>query len=130
MPVRSFFTMLLLFSFLCPGPLLATNVLPNEFGERVPLYPSARSVETQYTRDSISVKFATDDSYERVSGFYAKTLEEAGWLILPGTTVGVIKAEKKEPGKNSIELSIREVSSMEGHPSAFMIDLYFPGGRE
>ncbi len=130
MPARSFFTIMLLISFFCPGPLSAKSELPHEVGEQVPLYPSAQAIETRYTRDSVSVRFATDDSYERVCGFYAKALEEAGWLILPATTVGVIKAEKVDPSKNGIELSIEEVPSKEGHPSSFIIDLYFPGGRE
>ncbi len=121
---------MLLISFFCPGPLSAKSELPHEVGEQVPLYPSAQAIETRYTRDSVSVRFATDDSYERVCGFYAKALEEAGWLILPATTVGVIKAEKVDPSKNGIELSIEEVPSKEGHPSSFIIDLYFPGGRE
>jgi hypothetical protein len=130
MPVRSIFTIMLLTSLFCPGPLSAKNALPHEFGDQVPLYPSAQAVETRYTRDSVWVRFATDDSYEQVSGFYAKTLEEAGWLILPATTVGVIKAEKVGPGKNGIELSLKEFTHKEGHPSSFIIDLYYPGGRE
>lgn len=130
MPARSFFTIMLLIIFCCPGPLLANSELPNDFAEQVPLYPSAQAVETRYTRDSVSVRFATDDSYELVSGFYAKALEDAGWLILPVTAVGVIKAEKGDAGKNDIELSIKEATSEEAHPSSFIIDLYYPGGRE
>lgn len=130
MPVRSFFTIILLISFFCPGSLSAKSALPHEFGKQVPLYPSAQAVETQYTRDSVSVRFSTDDTYEGVSGFYAKALEDAGWQILPDTAVGVIKAEKVAPGKNGIELTLKEVSSNESHPSSFIIDLYFPGGRE
>ena len=130
MPARSVFTIMLLISFFCPGPLSAKSELPDEFGERVPLYPSAQAIETRYTRDSVWVRFATDDSYEQVSGFYAKVLEEAGWLLLPATAVGEIKAEKVDPGNNGIELSIKEVSAKEGHASSFIIDLYYPGGRE
>jgi len=130
MPAQSFFTIMLLISFFCPGPLLAKSELPHEFGKRVPLYPPAQAVETRYTRDSVSVRFATDDSYELVSVFYEKALKEAGWLILPVTTFGVIKAEKVDPDKTDIELSIKEVSSKEGYPSSFIIELYYPGGRE
>ena len=130
MPVRPFFTIMLLIIFLCPGPLAAQSELPHEFVKRVPLYPSAQAIETRYTRESVSVRFATDESFERVSSFYTKTLEEAGWLILPAATVGSIKAEKGDPGKNGIELSITEISVNEGHSSGFIIDLYYPGGRE
>lgn len=130
MPARSFLTIMLLIIFCCPDPLLAKNELPHEFGKQVPLYPSAQPVESRYTRDSVSVRFSTDDSYEQVSGFYENALEEAGWLILPVTTGGVIKAEKVDRGKDDIELSIKAVSAKEGHASGFIIDLYYPGGRE
>jgi hypothetical protein len=130
MPVRSFFVVILLIFFFSPVPVLGKSELPHEFGERVPLYPSAQAVETRYTRDSVRVRFATGDSFERVSGFYENALEEAGWLILPATSIGVIKAEKIESGKDDIELSIKEASAMSGHPSGFIIDLYYPGGRE
>ena len=130
MHARSFFAVILLILFFCPGPVLGKSELPHEFEDLVPLYPSAQPVETRYTRDSVSVKFTSDDSYERVSGFYAKALEEAGWLILPATSMGEIKAEKVDSSKNDIELSIKEASAMSGHPSGFIIDLYYPGGRE
>jgi hypothetical protein len=130
MPARSFFAIMLLIIFCCPGPLLSKIELPNDFEEQVPLYPSAQAVETRYTRDSVSVRFASDHNFERVSVFYTKALEETGWLILPVTTVGVIEAEKGDAGKNDIELSIKEVASEEGHPLSFIIDLYYPGGRE
>lgn len=130
MPVRFFFTIMLLIGFFCPGPLSAESVLPSEFGELVPIYPSAQAVETRYTRESMSVRFTTDDSYEQVSGFYVKTLEEAGWRILPVATVGIIKAEKVYQGKGGNKLSVKEVSSRKGYPSSFIIDLYYPGGRE
>lgn len=130
MPARIFFTVMLLIGFFCPGALPGKSVLPNEFEKLVPLYPSAQAVETRYTRESMSVKFATDDSYERVSRFYIKALEEAGWLILPVVTAGVINAKKSGQGKGGNSLSIKEAPSMAGHPSNFIIDLYFPGGRE
>ena len=130
MPARSLFTMMFLILCFCPGLLPAKSELPHEFGERVPLYPSAQPVETRYTRDSVSVRFATDDSYAQVSGFYAKALEEAGWLSRPATSRGEIKAEKVDAQENDIEFSIKEVSAREGHAAGFIIDLYYPGGRE
>jgi hypothetical protein len=130
MHARSNIVVILLIIFFCPGPVLAKSELPNDFAEQVPLYPSAQPVDTRYTRDSVTVTFSTDDGYEQVSGFYSKALEETGWLILPVTTVGVIEGEKGDPGKNDIELSIKEVAAEEGYPSRFSINLYYPGGRE
>ena len=126
---RSFFVILLI-TFFCPGLLLGESELPHEFGDSVPLYPSAQAVETRYTRDSVTVEFATNDSYERVSGFYAKALEKAGWRILPVKSIGVIKAEKLVPPKDDIELTITDASAIPGHQSGFIIDLQYPGGRE
>jgi hypothetical protein len=78
----------------------------------------------------VSVRFAAADNYEEVSDFYKKVLKEAGWLILPDAIVGVINAEKIGPDKNGFELSIKEVSSKKKHSSSFIIDIYYPGGRE
>ena len=94
MHVRSFFVALMLIVFLYPGSAPGKNELPGEFGEVVPLFPEAQPVATRYTRDSVSVQFVTDDSYERVFDFYAKLLEDAGWHILPATSSGKLKAEK------------------------------------
>ena len=83
MDVRSLFVVILLINFFGPGPVLGKSELPYEFGKLVPLYPSAQSIDVRYTRDSVTVQFATNDSYERVFDFYTKALKEAGWLILP-----------------------------------------------
>jgi hypothetical protein len=130
MHARSFVVIMILVIFSVPRPLLAKDELPHEFGELVPLYPSAQPVETRYTRDSVTVQFIADDSYERVVGFYAEALEEAGWRILPATSRGVINAEKSASGKDDIELTITEASAMQGHSAGFTIDLHYPGGRE
>lgn len=130
MHARSFFAAIVLIIFLSPGALLGKSELPHEFGELVPLYPSAQAVETRYTRDSVTVQFSTTDSYDRVLGFYAQALEEAGWLILPVKSPEEINAEKSASGRNEINLTLTEASAMQGHPSGFIIDLHYPGGRE
>ena len=130
MHARSFFVVILMIILFSPGPLPGKNELPHELGEEVPLYPSAQPVETRYTRDSVTVQFATNDSYKQVFDFYAEALSDAGWRILPATSRGIIKAEKSESGKDDIDLTITEASAMQGHSSGFMIDLNYPGGRE
>lgn len=130
MHVRSLFVVILLINFFGPGPVVGKSELPHEFGGLVPLYPSAQSIDTRYTRDSVTVKFSTTDSYERVFGFYAKALKEAGWLILPAKSLRIIKAEKLESGKDDINLTLTDASARQGHRSGFIIDLHYPGGRE
>lgn len=127
---RIFITIILLIGFFCPDPLLASSVLPNEFGELVPLYPSMQAVETRYTRESVSVRFSTDDSYEKVADFYTKALEKDGWRIFQVEEFGVVKAEKVDQGKDGITFSIKKVFQKADHPSNFIINLYYPGGRE
>lgn len=127
---RFFFTILLLIGFFSPDPLSAKSVLPNEFGELVPLYSSMQVVETRYTRESILVQFSSDDSYDKVYDYYLEALKNEDWRILQVEEVGVIKAEKVAQGKNNITLSIKKVFSKVGQPSSFIIDLYYPGGRE
>ena len=130
MQARPFYVFVLLIIFLCPGPLLGQSELPHEFGEQVPLYPSAQPVDTRYTRDSVTVKFSTNDSYDRVFTFYRQALEEAGWQILPAKSLGVINAEKLESGHEDIHLTLTETSAMQGDHAGFIIDLNYPGGRE
>lgn len=130
MHIRSLLVVILLIYFLGPGPVPGKSELPHEFGELVPLYPSAQSIEIRYTRDSVTVQFATNDNYERVFGFYTKALKEAGWLILPGKSPREIKAEKLESGKDDITLTLTDASERQGHRSGFIIDLRYSGGRE
>ena len=129
MQSRSFVVVILLIILLCPVPAPGKSELPHEFGEQVPLYPSAQAVETRYTRDSVTAHFTTDDSYDRVFDFYAEALDAAGWLIIPTKSPGRLTAEKSEPGKEDIELTLTE-ASVQGRPSGFTIDLHYPGGRE
>ena len=130
MYARSFFVALLMITFFCPEPLPGKSELPYEFGELVPLYPNAQPVDTRYTRDSVSVQFATNESYKRIIDFYAKVLEEAGWRILPATSRGKFKAEKITSGMDEIHLTITEASADQGNTAGFTIDLNYPGGRE
>lgn len=130
MHARSFFVLILLIISFGPWPVQAKDGLPHEFGELVPLYPSAQPVETRYTRDSVTVQFATDDSHERVLGFYTEALGAAGWHILPAKSPGVFKAEKSESGKDDIYLTLTNASATQGHHAGFIIDLNYRGGRE
>ena len=130
MHIRSLFVVILLISFFGPGLVLGKSELPHEFGELVPVYPSAQSIEIRYTRDSVTVQFATNDSYERVFGFYTKALKEAGWLILPDESLKIIKAEKLKSGKDDVNLTLTDASARQGHRSGFIIELHYRGGRE
>ena len=130
MHTRSVFTILLLIVSFGIRPGMAGDQLPHEFGERVPLYPSAQLVETRYTRDSASVRFAIDGGYEHVLIFYREALEKAGWRILPAATPGTINAENGGSGTDEVQLAISESTAAQGHFKGFTIDLRYPGGRE
>jgi len=130
MYARSFFVAFLIILFFWPGQLLGKSVLPNEFGELVPLYPNAQPVDTRYTRDSVSVQFATNENYKRIVDFYANALEEAGWRVLPATSREKFKAEKITSGIGEINLTITKTPANQDNSAGFTIDLNYPGGRE
>ena len=95
--------------------------LPYEFNSQVPVYTSSQPVETRYTRDSVTVSFATQDAFDRVMLFYTQELNNSGWEVSSSNTGKSLIATN-----NEIELTLTEKNDFNG----FTIVLFYRGGRE
>ncbi len=104
-----------------PGAISANTGLPPEFGTMVPVFKSARPVDTRYTRDSVTVSFTTKKTFDHVVNYYHQTLTDAGWRIAPSTN-----GQKLIAAKKGVNLTLSEETDIQG----FKILLHYPGGRE
>lgn len=103
------------------GTAVCGTDLPHEFDSLVPAYDSARPVDTRYTRERVTVRFTTPDGFDRVAAFYEQTLKSAGWKV------SLSDAGKKLIAVGErVHLTLTEAADSQG----FVIDLYYPGGRE
>ena len=119
---------LLLITFL-PLKVQGKTDLPHEFGDLVPLYPGAQVMETRYTRDSVTVVFASADGYGQVADYYSQTLQEKGWRIHPATKTHA-GTEQLQSTKGNVHLILSDRPETRDSIPGFVIQLKYPGGRE
>ena len=114
----------------CFSAAFGGEKLPHEFGDMVPLYPSAEVVDVRHTRNSVAVTFSAAVDPTQIIDYYYQELDQSGWRLIESSVQASVSPKGLQSVRDKIHLTLTCRDKKAAELTEFSITLDYPRGRE